>query len=119
MTLEEFHAEMEAYWWSVNKEANSFKDPYIVLERLRALYARFDSGECAMADSVIAERALEGDENRRYFVLALIEDLKIGHAIPSLRLLAERLAHSTERDASFWAQRATTIADDLAKQGAS
>ena len=119
MTLEEFRAEMDAYWWSAKEEADSFKDPYVVLERLRALYAKFDSGERTMADLVITEWALEGDEDRRSYALTLIEDLKIGHAVPSLRMLVGRLAHSTELGASFWAQRATKIADDLAKQSAS
>ncbi|MDP2329753.1 MAG: hypothetical protein Q8M19_03530 [Reyranella sp.] len=117
MTLEEFRAEMDASWQSAKEEAGSFKDPYIVLERLRALYARFDSGERAMADQVIAEWALEGDEDRRSYALTLIEDLRIGRAVPSLRALAERLTHSAELGASFWVKRATKIVDDLAKQG--
>jgi hypothetical protein len=119
MTFEEFRAEMDAYWQSAKEEADSFKDPYIVLERLRALYAKLDSGERTMADRVIAEWALEGDEGHRSYALTLIEDLRIGHAVPSLRALAERLAHSTELGASFWVNRATKIADDLAKQGRS
>lgn len=119
MTLEEFRSEMDAYWRSVKEEANSLKDPYIVLERLRALYAKFDSEERGMADLVISEWALEGDEDRRSYALTLIEDLRIECAAPSLRALAQRMAYSTELSASFWAERAKKIADDLAKPGRS
>jgi len=118
MTFEEFRAEMDAYWQSAKEEAASFKDPFIVLERLRTLYAKFDSGERAMADSVIAEWALKGDEDHRSYALTLIEDLKIERAVPSLRALAESLSHSTELGASFWAERATRIVDDLVKPDA-
>lgn len=65
MNLDEFRGEMDAYWHSVKEEADSLKDPYVVLDRLRRLYGKFDADERRMADQVIAEWALENDEIRR------------------------------------------------------
>jgi|SRR3954463_14919742 hypothetical protein len=119
MTFEEFRHEMDASWKSAKEEADSFKDPYVVLERLHALYRRFDADERRMADQVIAEWALESGEDRRSYALTLVEELKIALAVPSLRALTKRLANSTELGAPFWAERATKIADSLEKSSRS
>lgn len=116
MTLDEFRDEMDAFWRSANEEADSLKDPYVTLDRLRTLYEKFDADERRMADQVIAEWTADGAEGRRWDALALIEDLGIASAVPALRTMAERLARGAEPGARHWAERATKIADGLAKQ---
>lgn len=116
MTQEEFREEMDAYWRSMREEAKSFKDPFVVVEKLHALYQKFSTDERSMADQVIAEWVLENDEIRRWDALALIDNLKIVHAVPALRALEKRLAQSTGPDDSFWAGRAGQLADNLQKQ---
>jgi hypothetical protein len=95
MTLDEFRLEMDSYWRSVDEEARSLKDPHIALERLLALYRKFDAGERQMADQVLNEWALEKSEGRRSYALALIGDLKIVTAMPALQELAQRFAASS------------------------
>jgi len=116
MTLEEFRDEMNAYWQSAAKEAESLKDPYITLERVRALYGKFDADERRLADQVIAEWTVGGADGRRWDALALIDELKIVSAAPALRELASRLVRGTEPAAAHWAERATRIADDLVRR---
>jgi hypothetical protein len=116
MTLHEFRDEMNAYWRSVSEEADALKDPYVALDRLRALYGKFDPDERRMADQVIAEWTAGGAEGRRWDALALIETLGIVSAVPALRALANRLAQAAEPGALHWAERATRIADGLAKR---
>jgi len=94
MTLNEFRLEMASYRQSADEEAKSQKDPYIVLERLWALYGKFDSSERQMADQVLAEWALSEDDAVRYDALVLIDDLKIHTALPALQELTRRLASS-------------------------
>ena len=90
MTLDEFRREMEAYWQSVHKEANKFKDPHIAQERMYALYRKFDAEERAMADQVLGEWVMSEDDNTRFDALDLIREFKIINAIPALKNLAKR-----------------------------
>ena len=94
MNLDEFRHEMEAYRQAVDREAKALKDSYHALEQLRALYQKFDTGERAMADQVIAEWALSEDESTRFDAQALIDDFKIRSALPALEKLVMRLAAS-------------------------
>jgi hypothetical protein len=101
MTLNDFRLEMASHLRSAHDEAESLKDQYVVLERLRALYGKFDSAERQMADQVLSEWALSEDELFRFDALALIYDLKIEAAVPALHMLATRLASSTVPSAPY------------------
>ena len=101
MTLDEFRLEMASYRRSVDDEASSQKHPYIAIERLCALYGKFDNSERQMADQVLGEWALSEDEEVRFDALALIDDLKIDTAVPALRELATRLASSKAPSAPY------------------
>jgi hypothetical protein len=94
MTLDEFRSEMEAYWQSVHKEANKFKDPHIAQKRMYALYRKFDAEERALADQVLADWVMSEDENARFDALHLIRELKTINALPALKNLAKRLPSS-------------------------
>jgi hypothetical protein len=96
-----FRFEMDAYRRSANEYANSLKEPFIALERLRSLYGKCDSVEQKMADQVFAEWALSDDESIRFDALALIDDLNVSVAIPALETLAKRLASELTPSAPF------------------
>lgn len=90
MTLDEFRHEMEAYRQAVNAEANEFKYPYLAVERLFALYHKFDAEERRMADQVLTEWVVSEDPDMRFDAQALIRKFEIVKAIPALQQLAER-----------------------------
>jgi len=100
-TIDNFRLEMAAYRQSADENGKSLKDPLIALERLRALYGRFDGVERKMAGQVFAEWALSEDESVRFDALALINDLKVSEAIPALETLATRLASELTPTATF------------------
>ena len=97
MTLDEFRHEMEAYRQAVNEEASEFKYPYLAVERLLALYQKFDAEERRMADQVLAEWVVSEDPGMRYDARALIRKFEIVEAIPALQQRAKRLASSSRR----------------------
>src|SRR5262249_32861161 len=101
MTLDEFRVEMALYRQAADDDAKSLKDPYITLEKLRSLYMKFDTSERQMADQVLSEWVLSEDEKLRFDALALIDELKVGMALPALHKLAARLASSVEPSAPY------------------
>jgi hypothetical protein len=113
MNLYEFRQEMESYRRSVDEEARALKHSYLALEKLHALYRRFDAVERRMADQVLAEWALSDDEGLRFDALALIDDFKVTTAAAALQLLAGRLALSTAPGAPYELERVDRILEDL------
>ena len=111
--LDEFPLEMESYRRAGDEEARSLKDSWLALDRLHALYGKFNGEERVMADQVLAEWALSGDESVRFDALALIDDFKIAAAIPMLRKLSERLASSTAPGAPYEAKKVKRIMSSL------
>jgi hypothetical protein len=65
------------------------------------LYQKFDATEREMADQVLAEWVLSGDENTRFDAMALIGDFKIERTIPALKELAGRLTSSRAPGAPY------------------
>ena len=115
MTLDEFRHEMEAYRKSVNEEASEFKYPYLAVERLLALYQKFDAEERRMADQVLAEWVVSEDTGMRYHAKALVHEFEIVTAIPALQQLAERLASSRAVGAPGELEVVNRIIGDLAR----
>ena len=95
MNLDEFRQSMALYRASVDAEAKALKDSYLVLDKLRTLYEKFDEDERALADEVISEWALSEDEGLRFDALALIDDLRIVKAVPTLKKLIDHLKSSS------------------------
>jgi hypothetical protein len=113
MTLSEFRREMDAYREAANSEAAARKDSYIALEKLHALYEKFDADERLLADRVLAEWALSDNEGVRFDALALIDDFKIAAAAPALHELAQRLAASTAPSAPYELKKVARITKGL------
>jgi hypothetical protein len=117
MTLDEFRVEMASYRRSADDGAKSLKDPYVTLEKLRALYEKFDDVERRMADQVLSEWALSEDEGFRFDELALIDELKIETAAPALHRLATRLASSVAVSAPYELKKIHRIIAGLGVSG--
>lgn len=113
MNLDEFRQQMTSYRRSVDEEAKALKDSYLALDRLHALYRKFDSVERVMADQVLAEWVLLDDEAVRFDALALIDDFKIANATRALKQLASRLALSSAPGAPYELQKVDRIIADL------
>jgi hypothetical protein len=116
MTLDEFRVEMASYRRSADDGAKS-KDPYVTLEKLHALYQKFDDTERRMADQVLSEWVLSEDEGLRFDALALIDELKIDAAAPALHRLATRLASSVEVSAPYELKKVHRIIAGLGVSG--
>lgn len=104
---------MGAYRQAVNEEAMSERDSWLAVERLRALYRKFDREERAMADQVFGEWVLCEDENVRFDALTLIDDFKVTGAVSALEELAQRLASSTAPGAPFEVRKVHRIIGEL------
>lgn len=117
MTLDEFRLEMAAYPRSADDDAASLKDSQLALEKLSALYKKFDDTERRMADRVLSEWALSEDEGLRFDALVLIDEFKIDTAISSLNELAARLASSEEPSAPYELNKVQRIIAGLGALG--
>jgi hypothetical protein len=113
MNLDEFRTEMDRYRESVDEEARSQRDSYIALDRLYALFRRFDEDERELADQVLAEWVLSDDAGKRFDAIALIREFGIEGAAPALEQLADRLAGSAVPGASDEREKAATLAKEL------
>lgn len=113
MTLDEFRLQMRSYRKAADAEAASLKDSYLALDRLHALYEKFDAQERAIADKVLAEWVLSEDENLRFDALALVDDFGVKEAIPALQDLAGLLASRREPGAPHELQKVRRIVADL------
>ena len=117
MMLDEFRREMTAYRNSVNDEARSQKEPIFTLERLYALYNKFDQSEREMADVVIADWLSSTDGGFRFDAIAMIREFKIVSAIPALGKLAARLATSLGPSAPYEFVKVSGLIDYLNTSG--
>lgn len=112
MSFEEFRQQMDVCLGDAIQEAGAAKEMTLVLDRLKALYSRFDEQERAIADEVIGEWVLSNDESRRYVADALISTLRIVRALPALHILLSRLKQSGELGAPYEASKVgATIAE--------
>ena len=91
------------------------KDSYLALERLLRFYQKLDPAEQRMADQVIAEWVLSGDENVRFDALALVDQFRIGAAMSALGTLSTRLASSASPSAPYEHQKVARILLELAQ----
>jgi hypothetical protein len=115
MTLDEFRREMISYRQAVDDEAKSFKDPHIALERLCALYRKFDASERQMADRVLCEWTVSENKGLRFDARWIADELKIVAVLPALQELATRLASRTSAGTADELETVTKIIEDLKK----
>lgn len=116
MNIDEFRHEMITYRQAVTEEAMSFKDPYIAIDRLRALYLKFDDKEKMLANQVLAEWVMSDNEDVRFDAQLLIDEFQIVTATPALRELATRLESTITPGAPFELQKVNRIIRELAER---
>jgi hypothetical protein len=90
--IETLRREMANHWQLVYDETNPRPDGYDVRDRLVAPYTKFDAEERRMADQILSGWLLSEDSNIRDDAREVIEDCRIGAALPALRELGRRLA---------------------------
>jgi hypothetical protein len=115
MKLDEFRSKMETHRRAADDEARQLKDSYYALAKLESLYRTLDREERALADQVISEWVLSGDEGRRFDALSLIEDFHIKSARPALAVLTARLASSVQPGAIFECHKVDRIIKEFDK----
>jgi hypothetical protein len=116
MTFEEFRREMNEYRKSAEERAKELKDPQIVSEKLHSLYRSFDAQERIMADGVVIEWVLSGEEGIRFDALALVEEFRIRTAIPALLELVSRLGNQCTPGAPFERAKTDRIIAELTRK---
>jgi hypothetical protein len=94
--LEEIRDSMTDVWDSAQREADEFKDPWIVPKRLSDLYRGFGREDRELADHVLVDWAIAPDSTRRFDALLLIGQERILTAIPALSILRTRLNESPD-----------------------
>jgi hypothetical protein len=104
---------MNEYWERVDREASEYKDSYLALDRVHAMYGRFDPEKRDMADQVLSEWVLSDQEGKRFDAIALIREFEITSAIPALRELAARLESSEEPGAPFEREKVEGLVEEL------
>jgi hypothetical protein len=113
MNLRQFRERLEAYRRSADEEASSLKDPYIALERLHAVYEKFNQDERTMADQVFCEWVMSEDEGLRFDALALIDHFKVREAAAALQRLEYRLSQSNVPGAPFERDKVNRVLGEL------
>jgi hypothetical protein len=106
---------MDTFRTDAEREATVLKESYLELERLLGFYQKLDPAERSMADQVIAEWVLSGDENLRFDALALVDEFRIRAAMPALGALSTRLASSAAPSAPYERQNVDRILLELAQ----
>lgn len=104
---------MNSVWNSASREADEFKDPMLVIERVRDAYRSLDLADQRSADEVLAEWLLADDESKRFDALALVQELRVGSAAPALRSLANSLESSGDPLAPFERQKVEDLLKEL------
>src|SRR5262245_37320554 len=99
--MEDLRRKMEEWWRAANAEAVAQKNSQDATLRLISEYERLNSEERAVADEVLADWSISGDEAKRFDALAVIDHFGVRTAIPRLRQLAAMLAGSNEPGAPF------------------
>lgn len=117
MKMQDFRAELERFRSRVEEEAEAFKDSYLVLEKLEALYRSFSKEDQAMADDIIAEWVLSDNESLRFDALALIREFSIVKAKHALERLEGRLRSSVAPGAPFELKKVISILGQLNQDG--
>lgn len=109
MDLAQFRREMESFRSDAQMEGQRSKDSQIAMQRLGDLYKRFDEDERRLADQVICEWLLSGDESHRFDARVLVDDFRIQSALPTLQELATRLLLSQAPGAPYELRRVHEI----------
>ena len=88
-------------WKEVDRRHTESKDSQGAIIQLYELYAELDPAGRAEANEVLLEALREGDEDKRFDALAIIDEISLREAIPDLRALSARLQLDDSPGAPF------------------
>jgi hypothetical protein len=101
MTIDDVRRQMEGWWRDTDSAAIAAKDSQRVTLDLVALIRGLDPEERAMADVVIGEWLLSTEERKRFDALAVVGEVEMQVAIPTLRVLESQLVTKQDPGAPF------------------
>ena len=104
---------MAQYRHHVDQEAKALKESNLALERLHRFYGSLEAEDRILADQVLDEWILSGDENVRFDAMSLVDDFSILTALPALKELAHRLSASVAPSAPYELTKVNRVIGDL------
>jgi hypothetical protein len=101
--------EVRAAWLKMSADVSAAaianKQSQDALAELGRRYRILTPNDRAVVDRLLAEQVQSEDENVRFDALALVDEFKIGSAVPALRGLADWLEHQEHPGAPYeWAK---------------
>lgn len=114
MTDSDVRALLNAEWIRIDQEAEARKDSHSAVFELARLYRSLSREERFVADQVLIEWALSGDEKKQFDALAMIDEFSISSAIPALNRLAARFKQAKGPSAPYDLAKVNRILDRLA-----
>ena len=106
-------SDWRSMWTEVDRRHQEMKDSQGAIVELFERYAQLDATGRRAANEALFEALGESDETKRYDALAIINEFKIGDAIPHLRELAARLQIEDSPGAPFELAKVRRIMDKL------
>ena len=94
-------SDWRSVWEEVDRRHTMEKDSQGAIIELYELYAELDAAERADANEALLEALREGDEDKRFDALAIIDEFSLREAIPDLRALSARLQFDDSPGAPF------------------
>ena len=82
---------MEACMQAAIQEGQEIKDPNIIYIRIQQMYQRFNEGEREIAEEVINQWLVFGDEDHWSMAVSLANTFNLHGVLPNLRILLGRL----------------------------
>lgn len=101
MNLLEVRSQLAATRESAMREAEAFKDPWIISERLVAAYRQLGPAQRDFANQVLVEWVRSDDEDMRFDAIVMIEKNGVYSARDALLELRKQLAGSSRHSAPF------------------
>lgn len=116
-SYEQFRAKLSDYWGELNDQAKSYRNSFLVLDRLRQLYAELDVQERGFAERVLCEWVTSEDETLKFDALMLVGELSLNECLPNLQSLERRLTNDPRPGSHYELQKVQRLIDALTSQG--
>jgi hypothetical protein len=94
-------------------EGVALKDPYVVMDRVRAMYRSLGKAEQTEANAVFAKWLMSDDDRIWGLGMDLIRDLHIVATVPALHGLADKFRRSQKPGAPMWVETVEQLIRDL------
>ncbi len=106
-------SDWRSVWEEVVHRHTMEKDSMGAIIELYQRYGDLDPAERAEANEALLEALREGDEDKRFDALAIIDEFSLREAIPDLRALSARLQFDNSPGAPFEVAKIGRILEKL------